>query len=115
MLSCTPCAANIKFTKKFAPAGLTGDRSPFFLITDGAWPAFGDGVNTVKSGTASFPRGDNPSSPNGDKLNLCNPKAGPVGLKSGRKWYVGHLVRQKTPAGVKMTVDSGHDQAIMIN
>jgi len=114
MLTNPKALANINFTKNFGPAGLVGDLGNFLLF-DGAWPAFSDGVNTLKIGTASFPRGDNPGSPNGDKLSLSNPKAGPGGLKSGRKWYVGHLVLQKTPAGVETVVDAGHDEALFIH
>jgi len=109
MLTNPKAVANINFTKKFVDAGLVGDLGNFLLF-DGAWPAFSDGVNTLKIGTGSFPRGDNPGSPNGDKLDLCNPKAGPAGLKTGRKWYVGYLVRRN---GVEF--DSGHNEPIMIN
>jgi len=105
----------IGWTKKFAPAGLLGDLGTF-LYNDGAWPAFGDGVHTEKIGSGSFPKGDNPGSPNGDRLDLCNPKAGPAGFKSGRTWYVGHVVlRKNLSAGVEMVVDSGMDNIIHFN
>jgi len=112
MLTNPKAMANINFGKDFVPAGLFGDFGNFLLF-DGTWPAFTDMVHVLKIGTSSFPRGDNP--PGGDRLSLCNPKAGPAGLKSGRKWYVGYLVLQKTPAGIETVVDAGHDEPIMIN
>jgi len=114
MLTNPKAVANINFTKNFVGCGLVGDLGNFLLF-DCAWPAFSDGVNTLKLGTASFPRGDNPGSPNGDKLDLCNPKAGPAGLKKGRAWVVGYLVICRTPAGVENFVDSGHLGTISIN
>jgi len=112
MLTNPKAVSNINFGKKFADAGLVGDLGNFLLF-DGAWPAFSDGVLTLKIGTSNFPRGDNP--PGGDLLSLCNPKAGPAGLKSGRKWYVGYLVLCKTTGGVETVVDSGHNDPVMIN
>jgi len=114
MLTNPKAVANVNFTKKFVGAGLVGDLGSFLLF-DCAWPAFGDMVNTLKIGTGSFPRGDNPGSPSADLLDLCNPKAGPAGLAPGRTWHVGYLVICTDPQGVETIVDSCHLCSISIN
>jgi len=110
MLTNPKAVANVNFTKKFAAAGLVGDLGSFLLF-DGAWPSFGDMVTTLKIGTASFIRGDNPGSPSGDLIDLCNPKAGPAGLSPGRDWFVGYLVLRDD--GVY--VDDAHLDSLNVN
>jgi len=105
---------HVTYTKRFKEAGLTGDR-PGYLVYDGAWPAFGDGVHTVKFGSASFARGDNPGRPKNGSLRLCSPRAIGNGLRPGTTWYVGHLVLRKTGTFPGLVVDSGMDNVIHIN